>query len=197
MSCQRAMLLAVERAYPQSLDAAQRLIRLQLAHVGVRVQVHIGRTDHRGAIARTEPRGRAELPHFRPHDARIEGQRDQGGIAPLPVARPVLERSQLEERLRARIERVQLFPTNRPSAVRNPCPLFEVDRIQGGAEPRPMSGGAAEVMQARGLERIVRQTDALTAVRSEEHTSELQSRLHLVCRLLLEKKTKNNHASTA
>src|ERR1041385_7292113 len=26
--------------------------------------------------------------------------------------------------------------------------------------------------------------------RSEEHTSELQSRLHLVCRLLLEKKTK-------
>src|SRR2546422_5471644 len=29
------------------------------------------------------------------------------------------------------------------------------------------------------------------ALRSEEHTSELQSRLHLVCRLLLEKK-KNN-----
>src|SRR2546422_7148908 len=31
-------------------------------------------------------------------------------------------------------------------------------------------------------------------VRSEEHTSELQSRLHLVCRLLLEKK--NNRAVT-
>src|SRR2546422_7410634 len=29
---------------------------------------------------------------------------------------------------------------------------------------------------------------AVTGVRSEEHTSELQSRLHLVCRLLLEKK---------
>src|SRR5256884_515583 len=29
--------------------------------------------------------------------------------------------------------------------------------------------------------------------RSEEHTSELQSRLHLVCRLLLEKKTKTRH----
>src|SRR2546422_7805122 len=28
--------------------------------------------------------------------------------------------------------------------------------------------------------------------RSEEHTSELQSRLHLVCRLLLEKKKQNN-----
>src|SRR2546429_5662651 len=32
--------------------------------------------------------------------------------------------------------------------------------------------------------------------RSEEHTSELQSRLHLVCRLLLEKK-KNEHAPCA
>src|SRR5690625_6378324 len=32
----------------------------------------------------------------------------------------------------------------------------------------------------------------LEAVRSEEHTSELQSRGHLVCRLLLEKKKKQN-----
>src|SRR2546422_6823319 len=31
------------------------------------------------------------------------------------------------------------------------------------------------------------------AGRSEEHTSELQSRLHLVCRLLLEKKKKNKN----
>src|SRR2546422_8592432 len=31
-----------------------------------------------------------------------------------------------------------------------------------------------------------------TARRSEEHTSELQSRLHLVCRLLLEKKKKTH-----
>src|SRR2546422_6459164 len=31
--------------------------------------------------------------------------------------------------------------------------------------------------------------------RSEEHTSELQSRLHLVCRLLLEKKKKNKRHS--
>src|SRR2546422_7291546 len=34
--------------------------------------------------------------------------------------------------------------------------------------------------------------DGLRSLRSEEHTSELQSRLHLVCRLLLEKKKKNN-----
>src|SRR2546422_4349189 len=30
------------------------------------------------------------------------------------------------------------------------------------------------------------------SIRSEEHTSELQSRLHLVCRLLLEKKKKQS-----
>src|SRR5256884_6391606 len=33
--------------------------------------------------------------------------------------------------------------------------------------------------------------------RSEEHTSELQSRLHLVCRLLLEKKKKRNRRTDA
>src|SRR2546429_3240399 len=33
--------------------------------------------------------------------------------------------------------------------------------------------------------------------RSEEHTSELQSRLHLVCRLLLEKKKTNNRKQHA
>src|SRR2546422_8591874 len=41
---------------------------------------------------------------------------------------------------------------------------------------------------------------AYGATRSEEHTSELQSRLHLVCRLLLEKKkifllTHNSHVT--
>src|SRR2546422_11697207 len=41
-----------------------------------------------------------------------------------------------------------------------------------------------------GLHRAVglRRGGGIEAVRSEEHTSELQSRLHLVCRLLLEKK---------
>src|SRR2546429_6840320 len=35
------------------------------------------------------------------------------------------------------------------------------------------------------------------ATRSEEHTSELQSRLHLVCRLLLEKKKIKAHSAAA
>src|SRR5437870_8837621 len=37
---------------------------------------------------------------------------------------------------------------------------------------------------------VLRGARRTTAVRSEEHTSELQSRGHLVCRLLLEKKKK-------
>src|SRR2546422_8921846 len=52
-------------------------------------------------------------------------------------------------------------------------------------------------LRARGLRRVRRlpRRDGagrrrLGGGRSEEHTSELQSRLHLVCRLLLEKKKK-------
>src|SRR2546422_2933098 len=37
----------------------------------------------------------------------------------------------------------------------------------------------------------------LSRLRSEEHTSELQSRLHLVCRLLLEKKKKKKTESVS
>src|SRR2546422_3638613 len=39
----------------------------------------------------------------------------------------------------------------------------------------------------------VKVSEGVRDERSEEHTSELQSRLHLVCRLLLEKKTRNRH----
>src|SRR3989449_4345102 len=42
----------------------------------------------------------------------------------------------------------------------------------------------------------VRPSGLTTTSRSEEHTSELQSRLHLVCRLLLEKKKKTWCAQT-
>src|SRR2546422_4959143 len=41
-----------------------------------------------------------------------------------------------------------------------------------------------------GAERAILPSFLRYNVRSEEHTSELQSRLHLVCRLLLEKKKK-------
>src|ERR1035441_10756678 len=40
---------------------------------------------------------------------------------------------------------------------------------------------------------LIRQLPQRSAWRSEEHTSELQSLRHLVCRLLLEKKKKHGH----
>src|SRR2546422_5946696 len=54
------------------------------------------------------------------------------------------------------------------------------------ADPRPGRGGRERVRPRRGAERPGGR--GRDPVRSEEHTSELQSRLHLVCRLLLEKK---------
>src|SRR5687768_18032092 len=50
-----------------------------------------------------------------------------------------------------------------------------------------MAGSLARLRAAMRCERRER---AAHWARSEEHTSELQSRLHLVCRLLLEKKKK-------
>src|SRR2546422_3542435 len=52
------------------------------------------------------------------------------------------------------------------------------------AEERP----GAELPYAAVVKSVRRNRAALKGPRSEEHTSELQSRLHLVCRLLLEKK---------
>src|SRR5205809_5663897 len=48
-----------------------------------------------------------------------------------------------------------------------------------------------EEMAGQLIEKVAQLAQfGLVAGRSEEHTSELQSRLHLVCRLLLEKKKK-------
>ena len=55
-----------------------------------------------------------------------------------------------------------------------------------------------EVIKGCVIDRVARKKGDIVEVvegvnaRSEEHTSELQSRLHLVCRLLLEKKKKVN-----
>src|SRR5438034_7275503 len=47
-------------------------------------------------------------------------------------------------------------------------------------------------IQYQNANNSVRVTDAFMETRSEEHTSELQSHSDLVCRLLLEKKKKEN-----
>src|SRR2546422_10067106 len=54
-----------------------------------------------------------------------------------------------------------------------------------------LSTGAAYVTESQeDVMRPLVASDQVEITRSEEHTSELQSRLHLVCRLLLEKKKK-------
>src|SRR2546422_7148121 len=55
--------------------------------------------------------------------------------------------------------------------------------------------GVATETQARECLRLGAFDFLGKPVRSEEHTSELQSRLHLVCPLLLEKKKKHQQAS--
>src|SRR3989449_4619639 len=51
----------------------------------------------------------------------------------------------------------------------------------------------ADAALTHGLIDAIVEGDLTAAgVRSEEHTSELQSRLHIVCRLLLEKKKKHH-----
>src|SRR5207247_11022797 len=57
--------------------------------------------------------------------------------------------------------------------------------------PRPDRPGPPRA-HARGGEEASHRAGAAKALRSEEHTSELQSRVDLVCRLLLEKK-KHEH----
>src|SRR2546429_1532950 len=55
---------------------------------------------------------------------------------------------------------------------------------QGVASPTE----AINAIEAREFDAVLMDLNYARDTRSEEHTSELQSRLHLVCRLLLEKK---------
>src|SRR5437660_8459759 len=65
----------------------------------------------------------------------------------------------------------------------SPAPAEPRRRAQSRGPAAQAAAGAAD------LERVA------AWARSEEHTSELQSRGHLVCRLLLEKKKKDGSAS--
>src|SRR5690554_7640386 len=87
-----------------------------------------------------------------------------------------------------------LFPTRRSSDL--PGGRVEVlvgDRVALGPDPGEDRLQAAAVDD--GLVRVARQLAEPVEDRSEEHTSELQSRPHLVCRLLLEKKKKRRRQS--
>src|SRR3712207_8286204 len=68
-------------------------------------------------------------------------------------------------------------------------------RIERRVDGRPAGvGGAREVLLHGRLDGVAHDPLGPRHERSEEHTSELQSRQYLVCRLLLEKKNKRtNH----
>src|SRR2546429_6907701 len=76
--------------------------------------------------------------------------------------------------------RSTLFPYT--TLFRSPVPGRRAGGDRG-QRPHEHHGAAAA-----GVAGTARLDGALSERRSEEHTSELQSRLHLVCRLLLEKK---------
>src|SRR2546422_7852334 len=80
--------------------------------------------------------------------------------------------------------RSTLFPYTTLFRSGRLSPIVRLRRARSPGCAPPRRGEAADPPRARGAARERR--DA----RSEEHTSELQSRLHLVCRLLLEKKKK-------
>src|SRR5205814_5983472 len=68
-----------------------------------------------------------------------------------------------------------------------------VERAEGGAVRCFACGHRCLVKPGRrGICKVRFNKDGTLYVRSEEHTSELQSLRHLVCRLLLEKKKKSD-----
>src|SRR2546422_8431167 len=68
-------------------------------------------------------------------------------------------------------------------------PSYDMPAWQSIMGPAGMSGDIVQIL-SKAIARSLANPD-----RSEEHTSELQSRLHLVCRLLLEKKKQRTQSS--
>src|SRR5256884_5788720 len=75
--------------------------------------------------------------------------------------------------------RSTLFPYT--TLFRSPCGQARPTNGDDMHQRRLIAGGALAALLSLAV--------GTAQARSEEHTSELQSRLHLVCRLLLEKKT--------
>src|SRR2546422_3808448 len=109
----------------------------------------------------------------------MEVQKDATATVPLVERRT--EPRRREDRLQLRWER-QLY------AARRICEaLFQRTNIDDLIQNTLHT--ALDVIGASGGSVLLADFDTKQLVfRSEEHTSELQSRLHLVCRLLLEKK---------
>src|SRR3989449_5904888 len=96
--------------------------------------------------------------------------------------------------------RSTLFPYT--TLFRSDPEIETIDLLDDGAQLLAGGGGLDPVLGELGGRAQARQGVPQPVghrrrhLRSEEHTSELQSRLHLVCRLLLEKKKQNNSKTT-
>src|SRR2546422_5071068 len=84
-----------------------------------------------------------------------------------------------------------LFRSCQVALFEGPRGAQHQDAWEAGGVPRELR---EDGLPARGLRARTGETHGF---RSEEHTSELQSRLHLVCRLLLEKKQTKDQKSAA
>src|SRR5436853_4118740 len=82
-------------------------------------------------------------------------------------------------------------------SLHDALPILTRDRKANGewGKPRPARVTGSDLRNLEdGDERAI--LERLAGPRSEEHTSELQSLRHLVCRLLLEKKKESERART-
>src|SRR5690625_7098677 len=90
------------------------------------------------------------------------------------------------------------FPTRRSSDLADAAVIQDdiaAAHVYARANLFPVTHGFTLPLSEGALHDLLRFTDdalQVLLVRSEEHTSELQSRGHLVCRLLLEKKKKHS-----
>src|SRR3712207_8527864 len=84
-----------------------------------------------------------------------------------------------------------LFRSSLPLVVRELVPVLEELGVEQEQAAHSLGAGAVATFRRITLPSI-KWALVYGVVRSEEHTSELQSRQYLVCRLLLEKKKKKN-----
>src|SRR2546422_5211771 len=135
--------------------------------------------DRTPAVADGQPGGAIASP------SAASGRESAAPIRERPRAPSSTER-------RGRPAKLTAPPVEAPSP--GPLDLNEAGVDDLARLPGVGPGLAQRIVAARDEGGRFASVDDLRRVRrSEEHTSELQSRLHLVCRLLLEKKKKDNY----
>src|SRR5439155_18071347 len=87
----------------------------------------------------------------------------------------------------AQVDVITLWPGHAAEEIEAEVPNAAIVAILGFL-PAALSHGIGAEIQRPLARVVIGGLVSATAMRSEEHTSELQSRGHLVCRLLLEKK---------